>query len=116
MPYRPVERRDWRRNSLYLAIFLVVLTVGGLALMPRHSDLSLLVWLGMVAFGLGLLVRWHTRSFAYRCAQCGQEFEIGLGTDFISPSGLDKKGAWKYLKCPRCGQRTRARVLERRPG
>jgi DNA-directed RNA polymerase subunit RPC12/RpoP len=64
----------------------------------------------VIAVGiLFLLVRWHARNFAYRCPECGQEFEISTFTDFISPHG----GGKKYLRCPRCQKRSWANEMEK---
>ena len=63
-----------------------------------------------------LFVRWHARTFAYRCRNCDNEFEISVLTDFVSPHGIGLKGdGWKLLRCPRCGRWTRARVVPKRP-
>ena len=68
----------------------------------------------LLALGsLYILVRWHNQTFGYRCKNCGHEFEISTFRNFISPHGIDMLGGWKYLKCPQCGSRTRARVIRK---
>ncbi len=39
------------------------------------------------------------------------DIEISVLTDFLSPHGVDKEGAWMYLKCPNCSNRSRMRIL-----
>jgi len=63
--------------------------------------------------GLFFLVRWHAGNFAYRCLKCSHEFEISAFVDFISPHGPDKSGGWKYLKCPKCHEKSRAAVIKK---
>jgi hypothetical protein len=70
-------------------------------------------WLMAVVVGLFLLVRWHTRAFGYRCRNCGNEFEISMLMDFVSPQGLGRGGGWKCLRCPKCGRWTRAFVINK---
>jgi len=43
------------------------------------------------------------KNTAYRCRNCGHEFEISLRTDLIRPHGIGN-GGWKYLECPQCGR------------
>jgi hypothetical protein len=42
---------------------------------------------------------------------CENPFKISSLINFISPHGIDKQGGWKYLKCPACKTRNRARVI-----
>ena len=69
------------------------------------------VWVVLVGGGLLLLVGSHARTFAYRCRNCGQQFDISLRMDLAGPQWPTKEGAWKYLRCPKCGQRSRATVI-----
>jgi DNA-directed RNA polymerase subunit RPC12/RpoP len=73
----------------------------------------IVVLLLIIAIGLALLVLWHARTFGYRCRSCGNEFEISLLVDFISPHGLGFGGGWKLLRCPKCGRWTRAFVIRK---
>jgi hypothetical protein len=64
--------------------------------------------------GLFLLVMWHNRTFAYRCKTCDSSFEISALVNFVSPHGVSRNGkGWKLLKCPHCGDWTRAEVVKK---
>lgn len=56
---------------------------------------------------MSIIVRWHAGVTAYRCTQCGHEFEITTMTNFLSPHLPERK----YLKCPACGKRDWMTVL-----
>ena len=109
MKYRKPTLADWRRTAIYMSVYIVAIGGGAFLLLPR-GIWGALVWAVVVVCGLFVLVRWHAKSTAYRCAKCSYEFEISLLTDLISPHGTGN-GGWKYLKCPQCRQRTRANVL-----
>ena len=109
MKFRKPTKADWKRTIIYLTGYIVAISAGAFLLLNR-GVIGVLAWVLIVAGGLYLLVRWHAKSTAYRCTECGHEFEISLLTDLISPHGTSK-GGWHYLKCPRCGRRMRAEVL-----
>ena len=69
------------------------------------------IWLILVVGSLFLLVRWHTKKFSYHCPRCGHKFEISALTNFISFHGPSNGSGWKYLKCPKCHERSRATVV-----
>lgn len=96
---------------LYAVAFAAVAVIGAALFLSTRSVAGSVVWVVLVGGGLWLLVGWHARTYAYRCRNCGHEFEISPWTDLISPHGLGKEGGWKYLRCPKCGQRTRAMVI-----
>ena len=101
----------WGKTILYVAAFLLVAIIGGVIASVFRSWFSYIVF-GIVVFvSLMLLVRWHTRTFAYLCAVCGHEFEISIWKDLLSPHGVDKQGGWKYLRCPSCGRWMKARLI-----
>ena len=101
----------WRKTVLYLLVFIIIIIIGAVIFSTYRSVFSLIVY-GLVVLGvLFILVNWHARTFAYRCADCGFEFEISIWSDLISPHGVDKKGGWKYLRCPDCGRWMKARLL-----
>jgi DNA-directed RNA polymerase subunit RPC12/RpoP len=104
--YREPNRADWIKSIVFLALYVGAITAGAFLLLPRGGA-GAVSWAVIVLGGLLLVVWWHSRSVAFRCANCSHEFEISLLTDLLSPHGTD----WHYLKCPRCGKRTRARVL-----
>ena len=70
------------------------------------------LWLVIVFGGMILIINWHTRSYAYRCRNCGNEFEISFLANLIAPHGLDKEGAWSWLKCSNCHGRHKATVIK----
>lgn len=100
-----------RKAILYVAVFIAVATIGAALFLSTRSVAGLVVWVVLVVGGLLLLVGWHARTFAYRCRNCRYVFKISFWTDLISPHGPSKEGGWKYLRCPKCGQRTRATVI-----
>jgi DNA-directed RNA polymerase subunit RPC12/RpoP len=112
-PYREPTPADGRRAALYLGALVAVVVGTGFWLLPRHGNEWLLLWsvigLGIPVF---LLVRWHARTTAYRCATCRHEFVISAWTDFITPHIPGKK----YVACPSCGVRGWAKVLMREGG
>ena len=111
MEYRKPTRADWRKTAIYPALYITAISAGAFLLMPR-SALGALAWAILVILGAFLLIRWHAKNTAYRCRNCGHEFEISIFTDAISPHG-PRGGGWTYLKCPRCGTRTRAEMLRK---
>jgi DNA-directed RNA polymerase subunit RPC12/RpoP len=108
------NKNQQRKTILYVAVFIAVATIGAALFLSTRSVAGWVLWVVLVVGSLLLLVSWHARTFAYRCRNCGHEFEISPWVDLISPHGLGKEGGWKYLRCPRCGQRTRATVIPRR--
>lgn len=107
--YRETKKEDWTKTIINVLIFSAVIIIGAILLLPVYWP----VWFIVVIGGLFLLVRWHTKNFAYRCSECGHEFEISAFTNFISLQTLGKGGGWKYLKCPKCQKRAKAAVLKK---
>jgi len=114
-PYRKPTRSDWVKTVVYLAVYIGAISMGAFLLLTRGT-VGIVVWALVVVGGLILLVRWHSKITAYRCTNCGHEFEISFLTDLISPHGVGSGGAWKYLRCPQCNRRIRAEVLIRDTG
>lgn len=107
--YRETAKRDWVVTIALIIILMTGLSVGVILLLPDFWYLFIVVAAG----SLVLLVRWHNRNFAFRCRNCGHEFGISAMRNFFSPHGIDESGGWKYLKCPHCQRRTRARVIKK---
>jgi len=108
MSYRDVTRADQLKVLAYLVLMILFNVVTAVTLMPRAWPWGFIIWLLLCFVGsLFLLVRWHANITAYRCPKCGCEFEISFFTDFISPHFPNKK----YLKCPRCGEKSWAEIL-----
>ena len=109
MPYREATKTDQWRALGYTLLTILAIVVTGLILAPLSWPVGLLVWLVIPVGSTFLLVRWHAHSTAYRCPACGQEFEIAVLTDLVSPHFRSRK----YLRCPQCGKRGWATVLMR---
>lgn len=108
MPCRPVKKRDWWRVAAAILLTLGVIGVSAAVLVPLARPIGFIIWLVVFAGGgLLLLVKWHAEKTAYRCAACGETFEIGTLTDLVSLQYPNKK----YLKCPHCGRWSWATVL-----
>ncbi|MFA5867828.1 MAG: hypothetical protein WC891_07720 [Actinomycetota bacterium] len=104
---REPNKSDAIQTFILVGIFLV----GIIAILAMSWPENMLTGGILVAGCLLLLVRWHARTFGYRCANCDEDFEISMLKDLFSFQGVNKSGSWKYLKCPNCGQRTTAREL-----
>jgi DNA-directed RNA polymerase subunit RPC12/RpoP len=106
--YRKPKRSDWTKSLLAIGIYVSAISITAFILLVTYWY----VWLALVASGLFLLVLWHKKSTAYRCSKCGNEFEISYLTDFFSPHGVTTEGgAWMYLRCPRCQNRSKMEIL-----
>jgi len=108
-------RYFWRKTALYLGIFIIIMIVGAAIFLKHRSLLNLIVYGVLVLVCLFVMVNWHARTFAYRCADCGRAFEISIWKDLFSPHGIDTKGGWKYLRCPECGRWMKASLLPKEP-
>lgn len=107
--FKNATAKDWFLIIGYVVVFFIVIAVGAYLLVPANYWL----WLIIVAMGLFLLVQWHARTFVYCCSKCGNEFEISTFVDFVSLHGFGKKGAWKYLRCPKCQKWSRATLIKK---
>lgn len=110
---KTVSGKDWLQVFWRLALFVAVIVFGAIVIPPNLQY----IWGGIFILGLFLLVRWHNNSFAYRCANCGHEFEISILKNFISPHGpgFSNSGirGWKLLRCPECKKFSRATVISK---
>ena len=107
MKYRETTRLDFIQTSIILALFVMAIV----AIFWFTAPDELLIGIFLVLGCLILLVRWHTRTFGYKCLSCGNEFSIPVWKNFISPQGIGKGGGWKLLKCPSCHKWSRAHVM-----
>jgi len=106
--YRKPTTHDRRKTVVYLLLGVAIVAGSGALLLPAYGPIGLAVWLVVFVGGvLFLLASWHAQATAYRCTECGHEFDISPLTDFLSPHYPYKK----YLRCPRCGKRTWTTVL-----
>jgi len=110
--FREPSREDYQKTMVFVALVVSVGLLGAVASTligwPGVLVISVPIMVGMLA----ILVRWHARTFGYRCAKCGHEFTIGAWTDFFSPHYPSKK----FLRCPSCGKRSWADVLTQLKG
>lgn len=108
--YIEASKVDYFRTAVYLLVYVSALIAGAILLIPVKWPAGFILWLLTLGVaGMLLLVAWHSRSFAYRCANCQHEFEIPFLSDLTSPNS--SRG--KYLKCPQCGKRGWATVLKK---
>ncbi len=68
-----------------------------------------------------MLVRAFSRTYSYRCGNCGHAFRAPTVVNLLTFSGVGRNPdgtyhTWKSLTCPRCGQRTRAVALKMTTG
>jgi len=106
--YRDPEKKDWINGLLSIVLYLVVISATAFLLLMDYWYL----WLIIVFGGLVIIVNWHTQSYAYRCRNCGGEFEISFLINLIAPHGIDAQGGWSWIKCPTCKRRHRATVIK----
>lgn len=106
--YQEVTWKDWIYTLIALLIFIIFL-VGASLLLPGTTHEFLYPF--VMAASLLILIYWHTRSFAYRCPKCGNEFEISMLKNLISPHWPGRGGGWKLLRCPECRSWSAAKIL-----
>jgi len=106
-------RGAWVRTGIFVGVYVLGLALGAVVVFRQDNPVFLWVWLASVALGLWLLIAWHSHAFVYECKNCGHVFEISVLKDLVSPHGVGRVGGWKYLRCPNCGKRDRARLLPR---
>ena len=113
--YRETSGRDWRRTIPYLALFLASVVVAVSVIEPRRGFAAAGL---MVLVTLWILVAWHNRAYAYRCANCRRVFQVPTLVNFLSFQGVGRRPdgtyhGWKSLTCPYCHQRTKAAVVRK---
>lgn len=86
---------------------MAIIILSGFFILDRYG---LLPYLLIVAFTFALLIFWHSQTRAYRCENCGHEFEIKFWTDLISASSFRQK----MLTCPACQIKDYATELVKR--
>ncbi len=109
--YRKAKRSDLTKFLIFIGIYVAVISTTAFFLLPTYW----IVWFALIVCGLSLLVLWDKKSTAYQCPKCGNQFEISFLIDFISPHGVTKNRVyWKYLKCPKCQNRSKMEILVKR--
>ena len=106
--YHRPKKGDWVKGSLAIAGYILAISVSAFYLLIEYWYL----WLVIVVGGLVLIVNWHTQSYAYRCRNCGTEFEISFLANLVAPHGIDKEGGWSWVKCPQCKNRHKATIVK----
>ena len=110
--------RDWHDylRTIGMVVALVVGTLFALLVLRPHSGTAVTVIFFIALFWT--LTSFFSRAYGYRCAACKRVFRVPTAVNFFTPSGVARNPdgtyyAWKSLTCPRCGERTRARVLKK---
>ncbi len=67
-----------------------------------------------------MLVRAFSRTYSYRCRNCGHAFRAPTIVNLLTLSGVGRNPdgtyhTWKSLTCPSCGKRTKAVALKMAP-
>jgi len=63
----------------------------------------------LIVPGVWLLLRWLSRTWAYRCPNCGVLFQLGMLSQFTAINMGDERN----VKCPRCRKRSWVKILRR---
>ena len=114
---RYVERTkyDWWNTTWKLALFILLIVFSIAVIYPWRGPWWTAV---MVVLSLWLYVRLVTQRTAYKCASCGNVFQVPTAVNFFTTSSMGKNPdgtsfSAKNLTCPKCGKITQARVLKR---
>ena len=107
--FREVSPEDRRSYGSVLLVYIAAAIASAFFLLPRYWY----VMLAILVAGALLITVISTRDYGARCSNCGNEFELSLTQELFSPHGGGRNGAWQYVKCPNCGQRTRAIVIKK---
>jgi uncharacterized C2H2 Zn-finger protein len=100
-------------TSTIILAYIAFTVLLALILTPRYWPFGLMLWIGITAISLLVVVWWHAENTVYRCQKCDHLFRINTATDLVSPHGLGRGGGWKLLTCPKCGHYGKAQVIEK---
>ena len=103
--FRELTQRDWVSNRIQIAVFVAVVVTGSVVVGKEHAAEFLVVTAALVI----AWVCWQVRHTGYRCAGCGNEFEMSLVGSLVSPHTMTAK----HLRCPSCGELGWAKVLRK---
>ncbi len=103
----PAERRSDVRA---MVVYVLSTSIAAGVLASVRFPSGLVVWVVLVLTSTTLLVHRNARRSGYRCLHCGYEFQVTTWTELISFQGMGG-GGWKYLRCPRCDLKSRAKAL-----
>ncbi len=106
-------KEDWKKTIIYLIIYLSSIVIAAILLLPIYWY----IWVLIIVSGMIILAFWHAQKAHYHCTNCGNEFQVSILTDLISPQGLGRDNSgktygWKYVKCPSCGKRMKAPITQ----
>lgn len=107
--YQKTTRGDLIKVCSAITGFLFLVLGGAIILLPMYWYIWTILFIG----GLAILITWHTANFGYHCPRCGHTFDISFLRNLISPHGIGRNGAWKYLSCPQCRYRTKMPLLKK---
>jgi hypothetical protein len=108
-------RRDWWGTTWKLLVFILLIVFAIGVVLPARGPW----WTAAVVFlSLWIYMRLLTQRTAYRCASCGNTFQVGTMVNFFTTGSVGKNPdgtyfAAKTLPCPRCGKRTKARLVKK---
>jgi len=88
---------DKMLSFLLVLLTLVVLVFSGFYVLPEYGIFWFILIVIAVMF---LLVKWHSSTRGYLCANCGHEFTITFWQDLPTTSSI--LFMKKMLKCPSC--------------
>jgi DNA-directed RNA polymerase subunit RPC12/RpoP len=117
-----VTPRYSSREALFRVLtavgFAVAFVMVTLFIYPRYGlGFALLIMLLLTI----MLVRAFSRTYVYRCANCGHKFKPPMLVHYLTFSGMGRNPdgtyhTWKSLTCPSCGKRTRAVGIRQQVG
>jgi hypothetical protein len=98
-----------------VALFIGSVIVAVSVIEPRRGAVAAAL---LVLATLWVLVAWHNKAYAYRCANCRRVFQVPTLVNFLSFQGIARRPdgtyrGWKSLTCPYCHQRTKATVVRK---
>lgn len=101
--YREFNKHDLIKYIFFIFLTIVVALLDGFYILPLSVPLYFIV----LIFVIYILILWHSRTIAYHCKNCQHEFEITFWQDLFSAHLPTRK----YIKCPKCEERTWATAL-----
>lgn len=88
------------RTLMILAIAIVALVGGAIAVLMKNDIVSIIYFVCLVASLIALYVV-HTKTSHYVCSKCDHIFVVNFINDLTCPTTSEGK----YLKCPKCKKR-----------
>jgi hypothetical protein len=109
--FKDTSEEDIVWSLIYLTIYILAIVFGAIYFLPDYWY----IWIAIVVIGLFALVHWHTEFYGNRCTnpKCNHEFEISKTKNLVSPHGFNREYSWKYLKCPKCKKRVKAKIVRK---